>query len=575
MQEIKLESLDDGPGILPFKLGSARFISHYHSFLQDIDLQKLQNKVISVNDQIDNFSPQLHNKTNALFEPHLDYLKNKLVSVLEQVETFQINRVKRGLVDGLGSVVKSITGNLDYSDALRYNQAIKSLEDNENKLVTELNSHVSLSKNWTLQYTKILDTITDNQNKIEMLLKKIHEAEASRDNDLVKYAHLAQTLMILTDNVDSISQELLKLQNILAFIRASTTHHSVLNLYAIRDIIRKLKVLYGSERVVDLDIREYFDIIKLGSYYVGNSLVIVYKIPIVLPSSYNMYKLSIIPNKNHEILIPPFPYLAIHEKDFKYIEAECPKTSKWYLCEEKRNQPNRSPDDCIQHLISTQQRNNRCSPTTISLSKSAYEELDEKHYSISFPVSTKVHLSCGQDLYQTLQGSYLAIIPQQCYIETPEFTISNIHDRLKGQALKIMDLPKSNYVTPSSTPIFKLNSINLNQLHATNKKISLQSPLQLDANNDYALYHTTIPMYLLLSGACALTCGLLYRKYRPTLRKKSHQVSEESQAELQGVYALPIPTIRGVDPNPVPAQFTTNFNTRCSSGGGVTQGCST
>lgn len=209
--------------------------------------------------------------------------------------------------------------------------------------------------------------ITDNQNKIEILLKKINEAEASRDNDLVKYAHLAQTLMILTDNVDSISQELLKLQNILAFIRASTTHHSVLNLYAIRDIIRKLKVLYGSERVVDLDIREYFDIIKLGSYYVGNSIVIVYKIPIVLPSSYDMYKLSIIPNKNHEILIPPFPYLAIHEKDFKYIEAECPKTSKWYLCEEKRNQPNRSPDDCIQHLISTQQRNNMCSPTTISL----------------------------------------------------------------------------------------------------------------------------------------------------------------------------------------------------------------
>lgn len=566
MQEIKLESLDNGPGILPFKLGSAKIISHYHSFLQHVNLQELRDKVISVDSQIDSLSPQLNNKTNFLFEPHLVFLKNKLASVLDQLQTFEMSRVKRGLVDGLGSFVKSITGNLDYTDALHYNQVIKNLENNENKLVIELNNHVSLSKNWTAQYSKILDSIVDNQNKIEVMVNKIKQVEASRGYELVKYAHLAQVLIVLTDNADSISQELLKLQNVLAFIRASATHHSVLNLYAIRDIIRKLNLLYGSEKVIDLDIREYFDIIRLGFYYVGNEIVIVYKFPIVLPSSYEMYKLSIIPNMYHEILTPPFPYLAIHEKDFKYIEAECPKTSKWYLCEEKRSMHSRSTDDCIQHLISTQQQNKMCNRTTVTLEKPAYEELDEKHYSISFPVSTKVHLSCGQNLYRTLQGSFLAIIPQNCYLETPEFTISNTKDRLKGQALKIMDLPRDDFVTSSSAPAFKLNSINLDHLHATNKKISLQSPLLLENNIDYGLYHTTIPMYVVITGACALIGGLLYRKYRLKLMK----VSEDRQAELQGVYALP--AAKKVDPNQPPAQFTTSFNTRCSSGGGVTQG---
>lgn len=570
MQEIKLESLDDGPGILPFKLGSAKIISHYHSFLQYVNLQELRDKVISVDNQLDSFSPQLNNKTNSLFEPHIDYLKNKLASVLDQLQTFEINRVKRGLVDGLGSVVKSITGNLDYTDALHYSQAIKNLENNENKLVTEFNSHVSLSKNWTSQYSKILDSIVDNQNKIKILVDKIWLVEASRDYDLVKYAHLAQVLLILTDNVDSISQELLKLQNVLAFIRASTTHHSVLNLYAIRDIIRKLNVLYGSEKVVDLGIREYFDIIRLGFYYVGNEIVIVYKFPIVLPSIYDMYKLSIIPNQHHEILIPPFPYLAIHEKDFKYIEAECPKTSKWYLCEEKRSLQSRSSDDCIQHLITTQQRNKMCSPTTIALEKPAYEELDEKHYSISFPVSTKVHLSCGQDLYKTLQGSYLAVIPHKCYLETPDFSISNTNDRLKGQVMKIMDLPKDDIGTSSSAPTFKLNSINLDRLHTTNEKISLQSPLHLEKGIDYSLYHTTIPMYVVIASACALISSLLYRKYVFNKSRNSHKVGDESQAELQGTYALP--TTRRADPDQPPAQFTASFNSRCSSGGGVTRG---
>lgn len=569
MQEIKLESLDDGPGILPFKLGSAKLVSHYHSFLQNVNLQDLQDKVNSVDNQIDNFSSHLNNQTNSLFEPYIDYLKKKLAGVLNQLETFEIKRVKRGLVDGLGSVVKSITGNLDYTDALHYNNAIQSLEENENKLVTELNNHVSLSKNWTSQYSKILDSVVENQNQIEILVNKIKQVEISKDYDLVKYAHLVQILRILTDNVDSISQEILKLQDVLAFIRASTAHHSVLKLDMIRDIIRKLKLLYGSEKVLDLDIREYFDIIRLGFYYVGNEIVIVYKFPIILSSTYDMYKLSIIPNKKHEILIPPFPYLVIHEKDFKYIEAECPKTSKWYICDEKRNSQNRSPDDCIQKLISMQQRDETCSPTTITLTKPAYEELDEKHYSISFPVSTKVHLSCGQDLYKTFQGSYLAIIPQKCYLETQDFTISNANDRLKGQAIKIMDLPESDLVTSSSAPAFKLNSINLDHLHATNKKISLQSPLHLQKDIDYSLYHTTIPMYGVITSACALISYLLYRRYGPNRNKDSHQISEASQAELQGVYSLPIN--KRVDPNQPPAQFTTSFNTRCSSGGGVTQ----
>lgn len=484
------------------------------------------------------------------------------------MQTFETTRVKRGLVDGLGSIIKSITGNLDYTDALHYNQAVKTIQDNEEHLVTELNNHVSLSKNWTSHYSKILDNIVDNQNKIVILIDKINQVDATRDYDLVKYAHLYQTLSILTDNVDSLSQELDKLQNILAFIRASATHHSVLNLYTIRDIIRKLNILYSSQKVVDLDIREYYDIIKLGSYYVGNEIVIVYKFPIVLPSMYDMYKLSLIPNRYHEILTSSLPFLAVHDNDFKYIEAECPKTSKWYLCEEKMNQRNRSSDDCIQHLISTQQRPETCSPTIVTLAQPAYEELDEKHYTISFPVATKVHLSCNQDLYQTLQGSYLAIIPQKCYLETSDFTISNRHDRLRGQAMKLMDVPKNDVTTPPSSPAVKLNTIDLNHLHATNREISLQTPLHLRRDVDYSLYHTTIPIYvIIIIITCALLSGLLYRRYR---LKPADNPSEAGRPEEQERYAIPA-KIR-VDPNQPPAQFTASFNSRCSSGGGVTQG---
>lgn len=152
---------------------------------------------------MDSIHSELHNKTNSFFEPHISYLRNKLDSVLSQLETFESNRVKRGLIDGLGSIIKSVKGILVYTDAIHYNRALKSLQENKNIFfrIQQL-YYISLSTNKTVQYSKVIDSIVENQNKITILIKKINESEATRDYNLVKYAHLAQVLIILVDNVD-------------------------------------------------------------------------------------------------------------------------------------------------------------------------------------------------------------------------------------------------------------------------------------------------------------------------------------------------------------------------------------
>lgn len=507
--------------------------------------------------------PVLNNKTYSLFEPHLNYLSNKVLSVSEQLKTFEVSRVKRGLVDGLGSIVKSITGNLDYTDALHYNQAIKDLQLTDNKLVTELNSHVSITKEWMSQYAKIVDNIADSQTKITHIINKISETEATRDYDLIKYAHLAQAFLILGDNVDSISQEVLRLQNVLGFIKMSIPHHSIISRKSFDIIFNKLRNLYSNDKIIEIDTREYYDIIKVGSYYVDNEIVIIYKFPIVFPQVYDMYKLSIVPNKYDQIIIPPYPFLAIHEKEFKYIVAECPKTSKWYICDEKRGLQTQEKQDCMQQLIISQQKTTLCKPVSVALQVPAYDELDDKHYTLSFPSPTKVHLSCGQELYQILHGSYLAVVPHSCFIETPDFVVTNTNDLLKGQVLKIMDLPLEKPVSqPTAAATIKMNSVNLNQLHTLNTKITMQQPIEVKTDTDYSVYHTTIPLYLTLISTCVLAATLAYRKY--WLKKKP----EGDQSGLSRIYAVP-DTEKRVDANQPPASFNTKVFTRCSTGGGV------
>ncbi|KAL0881796.1 hypothetical protein ABMA27_001577 [Loxostege sticticalis] len=531
-QEILLDSLEDGPGILPFKLGPTKIISHYHSFLQFIDIDDIKSKVSLVKTQLNDVRPQLNNKTLSLYEPHIDYLSKKLEKVSDQLQTFEVNRVKRGLIDGLGSVVKSISGNLDYTDAIRYDNALKSLQSNEEKLVSEFNTHISLSKEWMLEHSTIIKTIAENQDKIKQVLSLIMDSEANRETDLIKYAHLAQLLLILGDNIEDLAEELVKLENLLAFIRASSTHHSMLSLDVLRSMLDKLKSLYNKDEIIDLNLREYYDIIKLGSYYTRNKIVIVFKIPIAFPHTYDLYKLAIVPNKNHNILIPASPYIAIHRNDFMYIETECPKSNTWYLCEIKINYKPHDQVDCIQTLITTQRLDTTCEYTSVHLDKEALEQLDDKHYVIAFPKPTKTQTSCGKNTYTTLQGSYLATVPSGCYLQTSEFTILNSNDRTRGTAIKIMDLPPlEDPSSASSKPLIKLNSINLENLHASNTKISLQHPVEISQSVGSSLYHTTIPMYVVLLSTAALTIGLLFRRSYVKRQRNPHN-TQETYAEI-------------------------------------------
>lgn len=562
-KEIRLESLDNGPGLLPFKLGPTRIVTHYHSFIQSIDLSDLQDKIVLVRQQLDDIMPDLNNKTANLYEPHIDYLKYKIENIFEQLQTFRINRTKRGLIDGLGSVIKSISGNLDYTDALRYDNILKTLQENEDKLVTELNSHVSLSKEWTTQYTKIINNLVESQNQIRTLLTEITKKEIMTENDLIKYAHLAQVFLILGDNVDSISQELSKLQDALALIKISSLHHSLLNSNSIKYMINRLELLYSKPKIIDLDIREYYDILKIGSYYSDNKVVIVYRFPVVLQETYDMYKLSIIPNKNAQVLIPPHPFLAIHQTDSRYVETECPKTSKWYLCEEQWNLKNQTTHDCVQQLLIAQQKTELCTPTYVSLERPALEKLDEAHYTMIFPNHTKTHLSCEEDHYRILQGSYLAIIPHNCFIETSDFRISNSEDHIKGQPVKIMNLPQDKIIYHSELPSLKLNTINLDHLQASNLKISHQDLVTLKQDGNI-VYHTTIPIYAIIVTASVIIGIISYRKVC------HRKINILTGVQEEGVYEC-APEERRVNFHQPPAQFTTKvFNSRCSTGGGVT-----
>lgn len=102
-----------------------RLTTHYHTYLQYIDLDVIESKINSTYMQLETYKTRLTNETYLLFENQIDHLLTSLNKVNIQLKSLEPVRAKRGLVDGFGSIIKSITGNLDHSDAEHYDNLIK------------------------------------------------------------------------------------------------------------------------------------------------------------------------------------------------------------------------------------------------------------------------------------------------------------------------------------------------------------------------------------------------------------------------------------------------------------------
>jgi hypothetical protein len=346
-QEITLESLDEGPGLLPFRLGATRLTTHFHTFLQYINLKGIDDKINQLQIQLSDYSHRLSNDTSLLYELQISYISSKLVNLVKHLDTLKPRRMKRGLIDGLGSIIKSITGNLDNSDAIKYDNDIKILQDDNNKIGHELNNHVSLCKEWMVQHSIVISKLISNQVKINETLELILDSNAQKDYSLLKYAKFAQYLAIITENVNDVLEEIIRIENTLAFIQASSLHHSMLSTDILNHMIQILVKIYGKEKVLELELRHYYDIIKPGYYYSGDKIVIIFKMPIFSKDIHDLYKLAVAPNKLKQALVPPYPYIATNRNGYVYIEAECPKYSNWYLCGEKMEHQLRQAPDCI------------------------------------------------------------------------------------------------------------------------------------------------------------------------------------------------------------------------------------
>jgi hypothetical protein len=179
---MEIHDLTNSNGLVPLNLGPAKLIQTHANFLHIIKLDQYQQNIRNLDTSIKSLEtvPFMEQSLNVT-KLNLQLLQNKLQNLMP---TF---RYRRGLINGLGSVIKSITGNMDAYDAMKLNDEISSIIKNENQINSNIQKQHFLNKNMIERFENITDHINNQQiliikhfNEYQDKLKNTIRSEDSR-----------------------------------------------------------------------------------------------------------------------------------------------------------------------------------------------------------------------------------------------------------------------------------------------------------------------------------------------------------------------------------------------------------
>lgn len=189
-------------------------------------MNKLNNKTTTVFELI-------HSNQNYSFETStylqiLKITKEKAEQKLAEIIPHP-SRFKRGLINAVGSIFKVVSGNLDASDGERYENLIRQLQLNQQKLSSSITSQNSISLSLIDKFNKTLQKINHNEHLLQSKLRQIAfivESHPYKEN-VMFIKDILNQLINLYEITNSVLQDL---ENSLAFAKLKVLHPSIIKL---------------------------------------------------------------------------------------------------------------------------------------------------------------------------------------------------------------------------------------------------------------------------------------------------------------------------------------------------------
>ncbi|XP_072943134.1 uncharacterized protein [Epargyreus clarus] len=366
-----------------------------------------------------------HASTNELHKTYKDQIDQTLNLIDKKISFITPHaRAKRGLINGLGSIVKTITGNLDNDDAIKYETEISNLKNQIHKTQNLQKKSLVLAETAVNEFNNQIHKINENQNN----LVKIIQNTSTISNALISHINFLDMYVQIDFSLQLILDKLMVLEDAMSFSQLGVVHPSIIGPHNLVLEILKLEKLFSFKPVVEISVSNIHVIeraINVKAYSTQYSLTFILEIPSIDNNVYDFIHLFSIPNKNNLAIVPISKYLILGSEEYTYMREECrPIREDIHLCKSLEMRSTASTEDCIPLLI--QHKNANCTYARINLKAAKIQKIGDNSWIIVSNEGVILKIQCGSRTeYRRIQGVNIIKITSDCQVRLNNITLQS------------------------------------------------------------------------------------------------------------------------------------------------------
>lgn len=349
------------------------------------------------------------------------------------------NRIKRGAwIGGIGTLFKQVFGTLDEDDALRYDSAIESVQNDGRKLASLVKQNILISVSTISSFNKTIHKIKTNEDKLSYVLDNLSKNLSNVTiitNDLLYKSHLNSVLNMLESTIITLSFQLEDIVNAITLSSQNILHPSIISPEQLfRELADNYRHLPSNlELPISLDlslIHTILNICSVSCYYLNNRIVFVLKIPLVLPKEFNLYHSVALPTPykldnpdTFSMITPSNKYIAITKDKTYYCNIqslqECKQTTPQnYMCDVTNEYQTSAKLSCESELISRSisEVPNQCETRFVYGSVDIWKPLVNNRWIYVQSKLSKLSIDCvDSEIFETnVIGTGILNLPSHC-----------------------------------------------------------------------------------------------------------------------------------------------------------------
>lgn len=573
-----IEPLSSSSGIYFDRIGRLKVIKSQLNIVNHVDTSFINPHLSNINEIFSNIrylcqQTYTHQCDNVLSPLTVRY--HDLINEYNSISHLASNRDKRSAwFGGIGTVFKHVFGTLNEDDAIKYDSAIESVQNNEKKVAELMKENILVTTSTMNSYKDIINKLKTNEQVMNMSLNKLIEQISNItgiSNILINQTKVHSIFTSLESSLLTLSFILEDLTNAIVLSSQNILHPNIISpaqLYQeLANSDRHLPVDTGIPISLSLDnIHILLSISSVTCYYFKEKLVFILHIPLVTNDEFNLYHNLALPTphkaenpNSFSLILPSNSYTAISNDKSSFCNLDsldkCKTVnSEFFLCSIPMVLSTSGNPTCESELLTKTMSAIpvQCATKTIVGNLDIWKPLVNNQWIFVQSHSSKVTMDCGTSEIKEIIvfGTGVLHVPYRCTVYTKSTRLISSKDAINIS----IPVPRLDFniindsccnldkISNNMSPI-SLQNIDLDDLTINNKNNKLLPSLNEIINDKpilgkYGTHYFTLTLFIFI----IVISFIIFKLYRLI-----HKYTHKSETKFQVSFTKPTLTEENVN----------------------------